>query len=340
MSWTVVTAADLGPHESVVTNLSQAPGIRIRRLPPGITGWTPELIADYAPSADAYVGTFRGIGLPGSVIAASPRLKVIASPIIGTEHIDTAAATDCGVLVAHGAMAENFDGMAEAGVLLIAALRKQLLEKRAKFNAGEWKKAPAGHMVGGSTIGLLGFGRIGQGIAARLANWDARLIAADPYVSRDVATSLGVELVPFETLLAASDTLLVLVTLTPETRGIIGAPQIAAMKPGSSLINIGRGGCVDERAVADALDSGHLAGAAIDTWEEEPPQPDHPLRNHSRVIGTSHDVGHSAELYAAIPRVACENVLRALRGELPLHVRNPEAVPAWRARVDRMETVA
>jgi phosphoglycerate dehydrogenase-like enzyme len=181
-------------------------------------------------------------------------------------------------------------------------------------------------------VGILGLGRIGRGIARRLISWDCDLIAHDPYVDARLAAEAGVNLVDFDALLARSDVLLVLVTLTPETRHIINADALKRMKPGACLINIGRGGCVDDNALLEALDSGHLSAAAIDAWEAEPPAANHPLRDHPRVIATAHDVGHSAELYARIPEVAAESTLRALRGEPPLHIVNPGVLERWQAR--------
>lgn len=331
MGWRVVAMSSLGPHDGVITRLAEA-GCEIDRLPPGVSAWTSELITRYATDADAYVGTFRGLGLPRSVIEASPRARVITSPIIGTEHIDVTAATEAGVLVAHGAMPENFDGMAEAGVMLIAAVRKAMARKTAAVRTGEWKTAPAGRLVMGSTIGILGLGRIGQGVARRLAGWGCEVLACDPYLDPAIAKDLGVCLVDIDTLFRTSDVVVVLTTLTPETRHIVDARRIAAMTPGAALINIGRGGCMDEAAVIAALEAGHLSAVAIDAWEVEPPPVDHPLRTHPAVIATAHDVGHSEELYARIPVVAAENTLAALAGKTPAHLHNPAALPLWRQR--------
>ncbi len=331
MAWRIVTTATMGPHEGTIARLTEA-GCEIDRLPPAATTWTPDLIARFTPTADAYVGTFRGIGLPREVIEASPRARIITSPIIGVEYIDVQAATEAGLLVAHGAMSENFDGMAEAGIMLIAATRKALAGKIAATRAGQWKTAPAGRLVLGSTIGVLGLGRIGQGIARRLAGWGCEVVACDPYVDADIATRLGVALLDIDALFRTSDVVVVLTTLTPETRHIVNAARIALMKPGSAIINIGRGGCMDEAAVIAALDAGQLAAVAIDAWEAEPPPVDHPLRNHPAVIATSHDVGHSEDLYARIPVVAAENTLAALAGQVPAYLLNPVALPAWQAR--------
>lgn len=337
MAWRIVTTATMGPHEGVITRL-EAEGCVIDRLPADATAWTPELIARFAPTADAYVGTFRGVALTREVLQASPRVRVATSPIIGVEHIDVAAATDLGIVVAHGAIAENFEGMAEAGVMLIAALRKALAGKIASMGAGQWKAGPVGSMVAGSTIGLVGLGRIGRGVAKRLQGWDARIIAHDPYVSAVEAAEAGVELVDFDTLFQQSDVVLTLVTLTPETHHILGERALSLMKPTAGVINIGRGGCVDEAALVRALDEGRIAGAAIDTWEVEPPPLDHPLRNHPKVIATSHNVGHSAELYDALPEAAAQSTLSALRGETPLYARNPVVLPLWRERIAAIET--
>jgi phosphoglycerate dehydrogenase-like enzyme len=174
---------------------------------------------------------------------------------------------------------------------------------------------------------------VGRGTARRLQGWDCRILVADPYVAPAVARDLGVELVDLETLLEQSDVVSLGVILTEETTNLIGERELALMKPGSYLVNAARGGCVNEASLLRALESGHLAGAAIDAWEPEPADRDNPLRRMPNVITTAHNVAHSEELYARIPLVAAENILRGLRGEEPVHVRNPEVLPKWRERM-------
>jgi phosphoglycerate dehydrogenase-like enzyme len=111
------------------------------------------------------------------------------------------------------------------------------------------------------------------------------------------------------------------------------------MKPSAYLINTSRGPCVDEEALIKALDDGRIAGAAIDTWEQEPTRGDNPLRAHPKIIATGHNVGHSEEVYAALGPAAAENMLRGLRGEPPLYTRNPEVLPRWRERLQRLGVV-
>ena len=329
---TVVVSFAAGAHAAAIAPL-EAAGCEVRQVPPEAQAWTPDLIAEYAPTADAWLGTFPRIGMPRAVLEHSARARLVVSTIIGTDFIDLAAANELGILVAHGAMPENFDGMAEAGVMLIAALRKGLPAKVAAMKEGRWKPVPAGQLVSGATIGLIGYGRIGQGIARRLQGWDCEVIAHDPYIRADLAEAAGVRLVSMRDLLQSSDVVLPLVTLSEETRHLIDAGAIASMKRGAYLINVGRGGCVDEAALLAALDDGRLAGAAIDTWEEEPLPADHLLRRHPKVIATAHAVGHSEELYARIPEVAVTNVLLGLQGKEPLYIRNPAALPAWRNRL-------
>jgi phosphoglycerate dehydrogenase-like enzyme len=205
--------------------------------------------------------------------------------------------------------------------------------KAATMAEGGWKPPRSGSMVSGATIGLVGLGRIGQGVARRLGGWDANILAHDPHVTSECAAEAGVTLVSLGDMLQRSDVIVVMVPLTDETRNIIDAAAIARMKRGAQLVSIGRGGCVDEAALLGALNDGRLSGAALDVWQTEPLPADHPLRNHPKVIATGHVIGHSEELYAQIPQVAAENVLLGLRGEVPLHVRNPEVLPAWQRRI-------
>jgi phosphoglycerate dehydrogenase-like enzyme len=274
-------------HARAIAMLETA-GCTVREIPEGTPAWTAELIEEYAPSADAWLGTFPGLGIPRSVLERSQRARLVVSQIIGTEFIDVDAATELGILVAHGAMAENFDGMAEAGVMLIAALRKRLMLKAEAIRQGGWKPAQPGAMVSGATIGLLGLGRIGRGVARRLGGWDATILAHDPHVTGETAAEVGAVLVSLDDLLRRSDVVVVMVPLTDETRNIIDAAAIARMKPGAQLISIGRGGCIDEAALLDALNDGHISGAALDVWAVEPPPGDQPLRCHPKVIATGH----------------------------------------------------
>ncbi|MEZ5231141.1 MAG: NAD(P)-dependent oxidoreductase [Acidimicrobiales bacterium] len=327
----VVAVSPLPPMLEPLAELFERAGCEVRRL----TG-----DRDRLDDVDALAGIFTASPVTAEVLQRAPRLRVVTSPIIGTETIDVAACTERAVVVAFGATPENYEGVAEAVVMLTAALRKRLVQKMAAAVDGSWRPASGvGNMVRGATVGLVGYGAIGRATAARFAGWGCRLVTFDPYVDPAVPRADGVAPVgSLEELLAAADVVSLMVTLTEETRGLIDAAALAAMKPGAVLINTARGPVVDEDALLDALDRGHLGGAAIDTWASEGPGTSSALRGHPLVIATGHNVGHSEELYAGHPPAAVDNTLRALRAEPPRYVRNPEVLDRWRARAAALQT--
>jgi D-3-phosphoglycerate dehydrogenase / 2-oxoglutarate reductase len=291
-------------------------------------------IETYWRDADAFVFTGRDM-VTREALAGAPNLKVGASSIIGTENIDVDAATELGIAIGYGATPENLLGVAEAVVFLTAALVKRLPAKWGALRSGGYRVDDPGRMVMNSTVGLIGLGNIGRAVAKRFQGWDTTLIATDPYVDPKVAESLNVKLVDFDTLLSTADVVSIMVTITDETRHLIGERELALMKPGAYIINTARGAAIDEPALIKALD-GHLGGAAIDVWEQEPITPDHPLRNHPNVIATGHNIGHSEEVYASLGPAAVENILRGLRGEAPLYFRNPAVLERWQERLERL----
>src|SRR5690606_16970542 len=203
MALKVVVPNQLMRNEAIVERL-EAEGCEIVRLPPwepgSSTEWTGEEIERYWVGADAFVGTFGPKPLSRKVLQAAKHLRVGASPIIGTETIDVEAATELGIAIGYGAAPENLLGVAEAVVMLTAALVKNLPGKWEAVRGGGWRVTDPGHMVMNRTIGLVGLGNIGRAVAARFQGWDVRLIGADPYVSAESARSIGVELVDLDTL--------------------------------------------------------------------------------------------------------------------------------------------
>jgi D-3-phosphoglycerate dehydrogenase len=336
MTFKVVVPNQLMRNETIATQL-EAANCEIVRLPPWVpdasSEWSGEEIERYFLDADAFVGTFGPKPISRKVLERATKLRVGASPIIGTETIDVDAATDLGIAIGYGAAPENLLGVAEAVVMLSASLLKNLPGKWAAVRGGGWRTNDPGHMVMNRTIGLVGLGNIGRAVAARLQGWSVRLIAADPFVKPEDAEKVGVELVDLDTLMQESDVVSVMVTLTDSTYHLISEHEFSLMRPDAYLVNTSRGPCVDESALIKALDEGRLAGAAIDTWEQEPTRDDNPLRAHPRVIATGHNIGHSEEVYAALPGLAVENILKGLRGEAPTCFRNPEVLDRWRVRM-------
>jgi D-3-phosphoglycerate dehydrogenase len=268
------------------------------------------------------------------VMMAAPRLVTIAKLGIGVERIDLRAATELGILVSNTPIPENYLAVAEYAVAFMLAMAKQLKSGDQQGRAGRWRSI-VGTFMRGKTVGLVGLGRIGSRVAALLRPFEVRILAFDPFVARERAAEAGVELVSLERLMAESDFVSLHAVVTAENRNLIGARELALMKPSAYLINTARGALVDEAALAAALNRGQLAGAALDVFEPEPPAPTSPLLAEplaNRTLITPHVAGMSPELIAKMPIVQTENCIRALRGERPEFVANPDVMERWRGR--------
>ena len=289
-------------------------------------------LVEIAAGHDVFIYSISDV-LSRAVLSAGSSLRLVTAPFIGFDQVDLAASTEHGVAVANSPSVENARGMAEATIGLVIALIKRLPHNEEKLRTGGWgARADRGDLLYGKTVGLLGFGRIAREIAARLVPWGVRIIAHDPYVSPDSVT--GVELAELDTLCVESDVLSLHAVLNEGTRGLINRDRLALMKPGAFLINAARGELLDEEALADALQSGRLAGAALDTFWVEPLPADSPLLAvpRERLILTPHIIGHTEVGRKANLRVCLDNVLAAAQGELPPHVVNPEVEARWKER--------
>jgi phosphoglycerate dehydrogenase-like enzyme len=287
--------------------------------------WTPEDLRDIFTNVDAVVAS-PGRSYPAELFAAAPRLRLITSPVIGVDTIDIDSANEFGVIVANCPTAENIIGIAEATVMLIVALHLNLKQKERSLREGRFRPQHASHLLHGRTVGLVGYGRIARNVEQRLQGWGVKVQASDPYVPG----TLGLD-----DLLRTSDVVSLHVVLTKETRNMIGARELALMKPSAMLVNTSRGGAIVEAALAEAIDSGHIAAAALDVFQQEPINMDNPLLqcDADRVILTPHAIGHNLETGPTGVQMAFDNIDRALRGELPESVINPEIVPAWQRRM-------
>lgn len=310
-------------HEVIVGRPLDAPG----RAP-----WTEAELAEAARDADVLLASHLE-RITATVLAGAPRLGLVIVPFIGTDKIDVAAATGLGILVANSPTPENFIAVAEAAIGLAVVLLKRVKHNETRLRRGEWaRREDRGDFLFGKTVGIVGLGRIGSRVARRLAGWEVRLIAADPYVAAETAAAVGVTLVDLDTLLAEADVVTLHAALTDETRGLIGEKALRRMKPTALLVNTARGEIVDEEAVARALREGWIASAAVDAFVEEPLPPAHPYRavDPERLILTPHNVSHSEAGRRANLRLALEQILAAGRGEVPAHVIDPEAIARWR----------
>jgi phosphoglycerate dehydrogenase-like enzyme len=322
----------VGRSEELKQSIRDA-GYEVIDAPPAQSRGSQALPALLNVCGDADVAL--SVNLPRAAMLQAPKLRAIITTSIGIERIDVAVANDLGILVCNSPSPENFNGVAEATVGLLVALSKQLKRKEASLRLEGWGiEADRGILLMGRTLGLVGLGRIGSGVAQRLAGWGMRIIAYDPYVRPEIAVALGVTLVELTTLFRESDFVSVHLLVTPETQRLIGEDLFRMMKPQAYLVNTSRGQVFDEAALELALRERWIAGAALDVFESEPLAPDSPLRDldPDQMILTPHNVSHTWESQAGGRRMAIESTLSILQGNVPETVVNPEAIPIWRKR--------
>ena len=277
--------------------------------------------------------------LAGRVMEEAPRLRVIIDGSIGFDRVDVQRATELGILVCNSPSPENFSSNAEATIGLMVALCKDLKRNEAILARGEWPtEADRVSLLWHKTVGIVGLGRIGSGVARRLAGWEVSLLGHGPRTPQRHAQDLGVTLVDLPTLLRESDFITLHVPLTPETRHIIGEAELRQMKPSAYLLNLSRGSVVDEDALVRAINEKWIAGAALDVFAQEPLGMDSPLRrlDPERVILTPHNISRTHAATQSGSRMALDSMLRALRGDVPDTVVNLQAIPAWQARIRQM----
>ncbi|MDA0353456.1 MAG: phosphoglycerate dehydrogenase [Chloroflexi bacterium] len=247
------------------------------------------------------------------VIEAAPNLEVIGRAGVGVDNIDLDAATQHGVIVVNAPLANTMSTAEHAFALMLAAARN-IPQAHASLRGGAWDRNKyAGVELAGRTLGIVGLGRIGTEVAYRARAFEMRVLAFDPFVSKDRASQLGVELMDLDDLLAASDFVTLHTALHDGTRGMISTPQLERMKPTAVLINAARGALVDEQALYDAVDAGVIGGAAIDVFSAEPAV-GNVLTTHDRIIVTPHLAASTAEAQTRAATQTAEQILDVLAG--------------------------
>ncbi|WP_111508607.1 phosphoglycerate dehydrogenase [Mycobacterium kyogaense] len=248
------------------------------------------------------------------VMAAAPKLKIVARAGVGLDNVDVDAATARGVLVVN-APTSNIHSAAEHALALLLSAARQIPAADATLRAHTWKRSSfSGTEIFGKTVGVVGLGRIGQLVAQRLAAFGAHITAYDPYVSHARAAQLGIELLTLDELLARADFISVHLPKTKETAGLIGTDALAKTKPGVIIVNAARGGLIDEQALADAITSGHVRGAGLDVFATEPCT-DSPLFELPQVVVTPHLGASTAEAQDRAGTDVAASVKLALAGE-------------------------
>ncbi|MFC9440231.1 phosphoglycerate dehydrogenase [Nocardia sp. NPDC057030] len=272
----------------------------------------PALLAA-VPEADALL-VRSATTVDAEVLEAGKNLKIVARAGVGLDNVDVPAATERGVMVVN-APTSNIHTAAEHAVTLLLAAARQIPAADATLREHTWQRGKFnGVEIFGKTVGVVGLGRIGQLFAARLAAFETKIVAYDPYVSPARAAQLGIELLSLDELLERADLISVHLPKTPETKGIIGKEALAKTKPGVIIVNAARGGLVDEQALADAIKSGHVRAAGLDVYETEPCT-DSPLFELPQVVVTPHLGASTSEAQDRAGTDVAKSVLLALAGE-------------------------
>ncbi len=268
----------------------------------------------------AAIGEFDGVVVRSqtqvtrSIIEAGTRLRVIGRAGVGVDNIDVEAATERGIVVVN-APTGNTVSAAELTIALVLALSRHVPAADASLRGGAWdRKAFLGVELRGKTAGIVGLGQVGSAVARRLRAMEMTVIGHDPFVPDERARVLGVELVSLDELLERADFIALHTTFSPGSAALLGPEQFARMKSGARLINTARGALIDEKALLEALDSGRLAGAALDVFAEEPAN-ENPLVRHPKVISTPHLGASTQEAQERVAVDVAREMLRVLDGQ-------------------------
>lgn len=255
------------------------------------------------------------------------KLRVVSNMAVGYNNIDIDDATSRGIMVTNtpGVLTETTADLTFA-LLLVTARR--LVEGAAFIHQGQWRTwSPmllTGQEVHGSTLGIIGLGRIGQAVAKRAKGFDMDVLYYNRTRKREVEAELGIQYTDLDVLLQQSDFVCVLTPYTPETKNLIDRHELSMMKKSAVLINTARGGIVNEEALLQALKEGTIWAAGLDVFAEEPISPDHPLLSLSNVVALPHIGSASIKTRMAMAELAADNLLKALTGEKPVHLVNPD----------------
>lgn len=290
------------------------------------TGLTEDQLVAIIGDYDALL-VRSGTEVTARVIDAGTKLKFIGRAGAGVDNIDTEAATRRGIIVAN-APEGNTLAATEHTMAMMLSLARNIPQATASLKKGEWKRSKfMGVELNDKVLGIIGFGRIGREVAKRAQAMEMKCIAYDPFITKERAASLGVEMVPIEELFRRADVITVHTPLIKETRHLINAKSIATMKDGVRLINCARGGIIDEAALVDAIKSGKVAGAALDVFENEPPT-DSPLLELDKVIVTPHLGASTVEAQKNVAISVANQCISVLSGGAAKYVVNAPTIPA------------
>lgn len=305
----VLVAEKLG--KAGLEMLRKTPGLELRDL---ATASRAELLAAM-PEATALV-VRSATKVDRELIEAGRRLVVIGRAGVGVDNVDVAAATERGILVVNSPSGNTLAAIEHTFALLLSLLRR-IPAAHASLSKGEWNRtAFTGVELFGKTVGVVGLGRIGSGVAERARAFGCQIVGFDPYLPPARAAELGYRMLSLDELLAVADVVTLHIPAGPDGKPLLGAAELARMKPTAVLVNCARGGVVDEKALAAALSEKKIAGAAVDVFSKEPAPPDHPLLPLPNVVVTPHLGASTAEAQERVAIQTVETLLAVLGGSL------------------------
>jgi D-3-phosphoglycerate dehydrogenase len=289
--------------------------------------------------------TRSSTAITAELLERAPRLRIVGRAGVGVDNIDVDACSRQGVVVVNAPVG-NVVSAAEHTVGMMLALVRRIPEAHSQLKTLVWSRSIYGAELYRKTIGVVGLGKVGSRVAARLRGFEPTLLVHDPYIAESRARDVGAQLTSFETLVRTADVVTFHVPLTPETEGMMAARELAWAKPGVRLVNCARGGVIHEADLLEALDAGRVAGAAIDVWSEEPPRSDTVRRlvQHPRVVVTPHLGANSREAQVNVAVDVARQLVAFRDGELVEHAINiPVGDPAslaalrpWLGLADRL----
>lgn len=309
MQKVLVTARSFGNVSNEPLNVLRAAGLDVITL----GGRASETMDDLLPNLrDVSAMIISREPITDEVFAHAPNLKIVVKHGVGVDNIDIAAAAKRNIVVANTPGANKLS-VAELAVNGMLALSRQLLWANNSVRRGNWETL-VGQNLSEKTVGIVGLGNIGSSTARILQGFRCRLLAYDPYISNEQFAAAGATSVSYEQLVQESDHITLHVPLTSETRHMVDTAVFAGMKTTAFLINVARGGVVDEWALAAALEDGQIAGALVDVFEQEPPDTGHPLFQAPNTLFTPHTGAHTRESMSNMSLMAAQNVVDVLQG--------------------------
>jgi D-3-phosphoglycerate dehydrogenase len=335
-----VVRSDLWIDRAFDEGLARAQGISLSVFP--VEG-NPAVAWDMLASAHVYHISAAKDELPqaffarAELLAHCPNLLCVSAGGAGYDTVDVAACTAAGVAVVNQA-GGNAASVAEHTLGLMLGVSRRMVEgdRRMRREIGYAREDVMGHEIGGYTLGLVGIGHIGRRVAALARAFGMEVIATDPFLSSDEIARRGAKAVSFEELLEQSDVVSLHCPRDASTLKMMNADAFARMRKGAIFITTARGGIHDEAALERALQSGHLAGAGLDVWDQEPPPLDHPLLAMENVFATFHVAGVTHEGRRNVATISAEQIVSLLAGERPPRLINPEVWPQFEKRRERI----